>query len=258
MSGAWLAPWGRCLAACLAASLLLGSLAPARSAETFEASVERVWFRADTLRVDFDIVGLFSDRIRDGLTRGLPMTYNIQIDLWRTRAGWWDALESRSLRRFKIQRNVFDDRFFIHGDDGRRLFVPDLDTLERHLSLRRAELVATIAALPREKHYYVAVTPSIRPLTIEDIQEVEAWLNGEIEETKDESAISLITGVPSVFFNVLVDLAGLGDKSTLARSATFRLDAVTAPAAAKEATPPRSESGETPRPEPVDAVAGRR
>jgi hypothetical protein len=197
----------------------------ASAGENFVASVERVWFRADTLKVDFDIVGLFSDRLRDGLSRGLPMTFNVQIDLWRTRAGWWDALESRAVRRFKVQRNVFDDRFFVHADDGKRVIVPDLAALERHLSIRRAELVSSIANLPREKSYYVAVTPSLRPLTIEDIQQVEAWLNGEIEESRDETAVSVITGVPRMFFNMAVDLAGLGDKSTLARSGTFRLDA---------------------------------
>jgi hypothetical protein len=209
--------------------LASGTHSRARAGDAFMASIERVWFRSDTLHVDFDVVGLFSDRIRDGLSRGLPMTFSVQVDLWRTRAGWWDALESRSIRRFKVQRNVFDDRFFVHGEDGKRFIVSDLPALERHLSIRRAEFVSRITNLPREKSYYVAVTPSLRPLTIEDVQEVEAWLNGEIEESRDETAISVITGVPRMFFNVFVDLAGLGDKSTLARSGTFRLDAVAAP-----------------------------
>ncbi len=193
--------------------------------DAFEAAIDRVWIRSDSLHVDFRIQGLLSERIRDGLGRGLPMTMNYDIALWRSRSGWWDALESRVVRRFKIQRNVWDDRYFVDNEAGGRLWLSDVDELEWHLCRRSAEFVTSIEDLNPDKSYYVVVSPSLRPLTIEDVREVEAWLTGEIEEGRERGGVlSVIASMPRVFFGVFVDLAGLGDKSTLARSGTFRID----------------------------------
>ena len=69
----------------------------------------------------------------------------------------------------------------------------------------------------------MTVSPSLRPLTIEDVREVEAWLTGEIEQGRESSGWSAFARIPTLFFGVFVDLAGLGDKSTLAESGRFRL-----------------------------------
>jgi len=209
--------------------LLLASVASVAGvahaqADGLDATVERVWVRSDSLHVDFSVDELFSERIRDGLERGLPMTLTIEIELWRDRSGWWDALEARHTREYKIQQNVWDDRFFVDDLGGRRLWLPDLDALERHVSYRRGEFVSDIRGLPRDKSYFVVVIPTLQPLTIEDVREVEKWLTGEFETNRERSGISVITGLPQTVFGIFIDLAGLGDKSTLARSGRFRLN----------------------------------
>lgn len=205
----------------LALTLLALAAAPSSRANGLSANVERVWIRADSLMVDFSVRGLFSEQITKELTRGLPMTYAYSIQLWHDRSGWWDALKSEVTKEFKLQRNVWDDRYFVVSQEGSQRWLKDLDALERHLSRRLGQFVSTVSGLPRGKTYYVSLTASLRPLTIEDIQEVEAWLTGEIEEG---GGLSTVTRLPIMVFGVFVDLAGLGDKSTLARSGRFRLD----------------------------------
>ena len=58
------------LAPALALALALAG-GEARADESFGASVERLWVRSDSLRVDYRVNGLLSDRVRDGLERGL-------------------------------------------------------------------------------------------------------------------------------------------------------------------------------------------
>jgi len=217
----------------------------ATAQDAFAAVVDRVFIRSDSLLVDFSMDGLLSERIRDGLNRGLPMTMTYEVSLWRERSSWWDALESRTLTLFKVQRNVWDDRYFVDDEAGRRVWLPDLDALGRHLSRRRGETVAPLDGLEPDARYYVVVSPSLRPLTIEDIEEVEAWLTGEISEGREEGAWSVITSMPSFFFGLFVDLAGLGDKSTLAESGRFRLDAALFPTErGRSGSPRRRRRGE--------------
>lgn len=213
----------RLLAACAFACLLAG--APrAHAQDGLSATVDRVWIRADSLNVDFSVRELFSDRIRNGLTRGLPMTLSVEIELWRDRSGWWDALEVRHVREYKIQQNVWDDRFFVDDVRGRRIWLPSVDALERHLSYRRGEFVTEIDVLRPDERYFVVVIPTLKPLTIEDVREVEAWLTGEFETGSKRGGFSVITGLPRTVFGIFIDLAGLGDASTLARSGRFRVE----------------------------------
>jgi hypothetical protein len=223
----------------MAVFLILALPRTARAQEGFVAVVDRVWIRNDSLLVDFSMEGLLSDRIRDGISRGLPMTMSYEVSLWRERSRWWDALESRSVTAYKIQRNVWDDRYFVDDEEGRRVWLSDLEALGRHLSRRRGEMVAELRDIEPDAQYYAVVSPSLRPLTIEDIEEVEAWLTGEISEGREEGAWSVITSMPSFFFGLFVDLAGLGDKSTLAESGRFRLDAALFPTGPERSGSPR-------------------
>ncbi len=219
-----------------------GDPTSSRAADGFDAAVERVWIRNDSLFVDFRIRELFSDRIRDGLARGLPMTYSLVLELWRQRVGWWDALETRDTYEFKIQRNVWDDLFILGDRQGRRLWFPDIETLERHLCERHGELVGLTHQLRPDKSYYVVLIPTLRPLTIEDIREVEAWLTGEFQTSRKRSGLSTLTHLPRMLFGVFVDFTGLGDKSILTRSGPFRFDRL--PEGAE--TQPRGDSGSKP------------
>lgn len=223
----------------LVVGLLVSLPTPASAQEAFRAVVDRVWIRSDSLLVDFSMDGLLSERIRDGLNRGLPMTMSYEVSLWRERSGWWDALESRTTSLHKVQRNVWDDRYFVDDETGRRVWLRDLDALGRHLSRRHGAAVAPLLGLEPDARYFVVVSPSLRPLTIEDIEEVEAWLTGEISEGREEGAWSVITSMPTFFFGLFVDLAGLGDKSTLAESGRFRLDAALFPTARERSGTPR-------------------
>ncbi len=208
----------------LVVTLLLACALDSSSADDgATATVDRVWIQGDSLYVDFEITGLFTDHIRNGLARGLPMTYSYVLELWRERSGWWDALESRGICEFKIQRSVWDDLYMLDDRLGKNLSFQEIESLERHLCAREGEAVASIRELRADKSYYVVLIPTLRPLTIEDIREVEAWLTGEFEEGRKKTGLSTVGRLPRMIFGVFVDLAGLGDKSILARSGAFRV-----------------------------------
>lgn len=215
----------------LAAAALAGSLVarPARASDALSATVDRVWIRSDSLKIDYQVRGLFSERVRETLSRGVPATYTCTIELWRDRAGWWDALEARKEIEYKIRRNVWNDRYVAEDPVNGQFWFPNLDALEHQLCARLGEFVALANELPTGKSYYVVLMSALRPLTIEDIREVEGWLTGEYQRGRKRSGISFIANLPRAIFGVFVDVSGLGDRSTLVRSGRFRLDRLAVP-----------------------------
>jgi hypothetical protein len=189
------------------------------------ANVDRLWVRGDSLHVDYQISDLFSDRIEDGLSRGLPMTYTVNVQLWRDRSGWWDSLVDERVMEFNIQRNVWNDRYLVVADTT-RTWLTDIGSLERALGRRRGEFVAVVTQLNPKETYYVVLTSTLQALTVEDLDDVEAWLSGEAKARRKSDGVSIITGIPRSLFSVFVDIAGLGDRSTIARSGHFQIQPV--------------------------------
>jgi hypothetical protein len=83
--------------------------------------------------------------------------------------------------------------------------------------------VARLEGLQEQHRYYVVVSATLRPLTVEDVQEVEGWLGGEVEE-KRHSGFGVITALPRSVFDAVRNFAGFGDQKARAISPDFTLE----------------------------------
>ena len=66
------------------------------------------------------------------------------------------------------------------------------------------------------------MTATLRPLTVEDAQEVEGWLSGEVEQNS-HSGFGVVTSLPRSIFDAVRNFAGFGDEKARALSDDFRL-----------------------------------
>ena len=60
----------------------------------------------------------------------------------------------------------------------------------------------------------------MKPLTVEDIDEVERWLSGEAKRAGKPGPGS-IARLPGYLVNLLANLSGLGDETATVRTSTF-------------------------------------
>jgi len=63
----------------------------------------------------------------------------------------------------------------------------------------------------------VSVRVTIRPLSAEDLDEVEDWLTGEVKNPDAPER-----GMPGYLLGIAANLSGLGDRTALAKSEAFR------------------------------------
>jgi hypothetical protein len=175
---------------------------------------------------DLTLGDLFPPRVEQSLARGMPATLLLHVELWRRRNGWFDRLESTYESPLKIRYEVWTERFMLEQKGAATIALGTLDSLQQVLSRPLALPVGRIAQLAPGGRYYLSVSVTLKPLSVEDLEEGEGWLSGEVE-TRRHSGFGIITGLPRSVFDAVRNFAGFGDQRARVQSDDFDLSELT-------------------------------
>jgi len=199
----------------LALALLLAGSAPAVTIVDPRAVRVDDWAGAT-----FRLSDAFSERIESTLDRGMPATVLVTIDVWEDRTGWFDRLVAEQSVAWRASRNVWSDDFTLKRGQDPEHTVSDVEAAEAEIGRPMRVRIAPFAHLDKDKRYYVIVSVTVKPLTVEDLRRVEDWLSGEAKRSGKPGPGS-IARLPSYVVGVLANLSGLGDESARWRSDSF-------------------------------------
>jgi hypothetical protein len=200
--------------------LLLLALAPAARAIEITAQPPRE--RSGYLWVDVRLGDLFEPRVAGSLARGMPATLTLHAELWRRRAGWFDDLESVFDVDLRLRYDFHTSAYHLERTGAQPLVVPGLDSV-RAVLLRPLPLpVGRVGPLLADWRYYVVVSATLKPLSVEDAAEVEGWLSGEVGGGR-RAPFGLLTGLPRSLFDTARNFAGFGDEHARAITNDFEL-----------------------------------
>ena len=209
--------WFRRLLVAAASVALLASAATALG-----VAIDRPRENGGYLWVKLELDDLFPPRVEQSLSRGMPATLLLHVELWRRRSAWFDRLESTYESPLRIRYEVWTDQFLIEREGAPTLALGSLDSVRVVLSRPLALPVGRVGQLDPGARYYLAVSVTLKPLTVEDLEEGEGWLSGEVE-SKRHSGLGLITGLPRALFDAVRNFAGFGDQRARVLSSDFDL-----------------------------------
>ena len=198
---------------CAALLVLGGGLA---RAFTF-TSVQPARDEAGTLWVTIRIDDPLQRNVEDSMGRGMPATLVLHTELWRHRTAWFDRLEHSEDAVVRMRYDAWKDAWRLERSGASPVEFQSLDSLEAVLARPIALPVARIDKLPPDARCYVAITATVKPLKVEDVQEIEGWLTGEVAEHKEAG----ITQLPRSVFDAVRNFAGFGDSHTRAITNDF-------------------------------------
>ncbi len=159
--------------------------------------------------------------VRERLDVGIPATVGIQVDLMRTRSGWFDRRVARVVQRFRVSRDAWSGNYLIEGPHG--VFDADsLGTITSFLDENPIRIPLSRAQCTNNSKHWIEVTAVTVPLSVEDLQEVENWVDGEVSGEESGS----ILDIPKALFHLVRDLTGLGDRKLVGRSDGFEMSLV--------------------------------
>jgi len=198
---------------------LIGALLPA-SALAVEIVGVRVTRLEGHVAVALGHAQVLSPRIRDSMERGMPATVRLSVDIWRDRPGWFDQLVRSEHAETRVGRNAWSDEYQMRRQAGPILTLLDLDEVERELRRPTRVRLIPVSELSAGERYYAIIRVEVKPLTVEDIEEVERWLSGEAKRIGKPGPGS-IARLPAYIVGLLANLSGLGDETATYRTGTF-------------------------------------
>ena len=203
------------------AACLCGLLA-APSAEAFRlTSIRPARDGASQLHVELRLEEPLESRVANSLGRGMPATLALRAELWRRRNGWFDRLERSAESAFRIRHDVGRDNWRLERPGGPAIVVSSLDSLSLLLERTLVIPAGSLEKLPTTAPCYVVVIASLRPLDLEDVEEVEGWLSGEVKSSGGSGGLGFLTGIPRSIFDAARNFAGFGDQRSRMISAEF-------------------------------------
>lgn len=171
---------------------------------------------------NLEMVEPLEARVRESLARGMPATLLVRAELWRRRNGWFDRHESGTEVQVRIRYEAWSEQYRIERPGGDMFRVATLDSAARLLSRPWSLPVGRVGRLRPGVRYYLVVEAVLKPLSVEDVQEVEGWLKGEVR-SQGEAGFGVVTELPRALFDAVRNFAGFGDRRTRAVSEEFEL-----------------------------------
>jgi hypothetical protein len=195
---------------------------PASQSTKPSLRVEKVGGSAGFLTATFTAANLFSPRIVESLDRGLPATLEYELQLWKKRSAWFDKLVAVNRLSYRVVFDPWEEGFRIVTKAGSSQAVFDIEHIEQSLCFNVTARIADLAFVDPTGTYYVAIKATMRPLSPEDIDEVETWLSDGSENKRGG-----VRAIPGYLFDLIVGLSGLGDQAVTGRSGFFSVEGET-------------------------------
>ena len=200
-----------------AAPLLAAALALAGVAWALDVDLASPRVRGGYVIVEARLSDLFDGSIRRSLETGMPATLELHSELWRHRGGWFDRHEQSFAASLRIRFDVWDDVYRVDRPGAPTERFAELDSVAAYLSRPWGVPVARPARLRPGVRYYAVVTGTLRPVTVEDVNEVEGWIAGP-------GGLGVVTELPRALFDAVRNFAGFGDRRARAISTPFVSD----------------------------------
>jgi len=158
----------------------------------------------------------FEGKVLEGIRSGLPSTLTYTVELWRRRSGWWDRLEETRESQARVLRDLLNEEYvLVTGEEVRRF--RNLEALTEAACAHRREYFHSLGA---RRTYYIVVTANLAPLSVEDLRELESWLQGSLR-SGEVSPRGGVAGLSGTLVGMLLAWTGFGDDDVRARSTTF-------------------------------------
>lgn len=210
-------------ASCFGALLCAAALAVALPAHAIDIEPGSLSQHQGRIEIAVRVSDLFPPRVEESLDRGMPATLQVTAELWRHRTGWFDRLSGSFVGNVRVRYDVWSRMYRIESTGLRARAVSTLDSVRLVLAAPFELPLAARSKLPESGRYYVVVSATLKPLSVEDVEEGEGWLSGEVD-AKRRSGLGVLTALPRSVFDAVRNFAGLGDQRARAITDDFELD----------------------------------
>ena len=178
----------------------------------------------DVLVVNFEVYDLFSEEVLHGLQKGMTAALEYQIQLWKQRPHWIDQLVTEEFVRMKVNFDNWEKRYVLTTPQEEPRLMNE-DRIRQRCSQLVDFPLCSADMLSDGSQYSIAVKVILRPMSVENYQEIKRWLAGEVKELNPKAIrTSKSPGkkAGNWLLGLVLNLTGFGDRIITAKSPPFQ------------------------------------
>jgi hypothetical protein len=185
---------------------------------------------SDSLAIEINCSDLFTERRTELLQHGYPLSFVLDVSLFRDDRLWLDSRIAKNSARFRVVYQKWDNKITLELSDfsGSRTFeeFATLDDIVLELEERLFVSFGEISAFEGSNDYYFEIEVLYRNLTFDDVKSADRWLKqGNSVDSADfdgSDGKSVSEEVLGFFWN-LAGLKSEKEKSTTEKFRPFQL-----------------------------------
>lgn len=187
--------------------------------------IDSVKINTEKLLLDFHVEEIIDEKVAEGLLKGLTSTIEYQVELWEKKGGLINHLVAQQDIRMKVFYDNWEHKYVIMSAEEKRL-TSSIETVKEKCSLVQNYEVITIDKLKSKNSYFFNIKVVLRPLSIENYQEIRHWLSGRAKNFKlddlddtEQQEKKLKGGL----FKMFLALTGFGDRVISGKCDDFKI-----------------------------------
>ncbi len=193
-------------------------------AQNQKITIDKIEITDNILTTTYFIDSLFSQKIITGLDRGLTVSIEYNIELWKKRPNWFDTSIQLCETWAKVAFFKLENRYIYQTPNEKRR-ISSFQKVYGNLSKIIQYPIIGAEKLQRNKTYYFIISIKLKPLSNEDISEISAWLDGgENEKSGMDSTAASKNRITNQLMKMVVNFTGMGEKQFSAQSPNFTVD----------------------------------
>lgn len=176
------------------------------------------------LLIDFHAEGLIDAKVKERLRSGFTTIFEYQIQIWRKKSLIFNQLVAENFCQMKLTHDNWDNRYRIITDTEDRKTTSIEKAREMCLDVRQFELVS-LHKLRRNVNYSVSVQLLVKPISMENLEEIERALKGEQPSPNNphKEKYEEKPKKQNRLLKFVLAFTGLGDKVLSSSRLTFQL-----------------------------------
>lgn len=186
--------------------------------------IDSVKNSSGSLLLDFHVAEIIDEKVAEGLLKGLTSTIEYQVELWEKR-GVFNHLVTQQDIRMKVFYDNWEHKYVIMSAEEKRL-TNSLETVKEKCSQIQNFIIVPINKLKSKNSYFLNVKVILRPLSMENYQEIRHWLSGKARNFKLDDLDDTDTQEQKFkggLFKMFLALTGFGDRVISGKCNDFKI-----------------------------------
>ena len=158
------------------------------------------------------------------MKKGVPISFDYKLELWKSRAGWLDQLVDNAAIVYRLRYDTWEKGYTIISVQADMTVEHILEEDREATDLVKSSGYLRMSVDDLSGQYYIIGKLTIKTMSLSNLKEVESWLKGEISGAKKPKIRDAPDKFSEFLFNTALKITGLKNISEEVRSPFFEIE----------------------------------